>query len=139
MDDSSSLPTPLPEGEGRKVELTIEEHQSSDGYRWKYRHYEPVGAARGTTFRYTEILTNPAYGAAQVLTAPTPRPTGVAWTDSVSVNPSGAIPEGRELVSVADLVDHELEAEEQARPLAVFAGVPYRPVVIATVVVPVDH
>jgi subtilisin family serine protease len=100
---------------------------------------DPVGAARGTAYRYTEILTNPAYGAAQVLTAPALRSTGAAWTDSVSVSPSGAIPKGRELVSVADLVDHALEAEEQARPLAVFAGVPYRPVVIATVVVPVGR
>jgi alpha-beta hydrolase superfamily lysophospholipase len=33
--------------DGNKIELTIEEHQSSDGYRWKYRHYAPAGEARG--------------------------------------------------------------------------------------------
>lgn len=38
MADSPSLP----DAEGRKIEVTIEEHQASDGYRWKYRHYEPA-------------------------------------------------------------------------------------------------
>lgn len=31
----------------KKVDMTIEEHQSSDGYRWKYRQYDSVGDARG--------------------------------------------------------------------------------------------
>jgi alpha-beta hydrolase superfamily lysophospholipase len=31
----------------KKVELTIEEFVASDGYRWKYRHYECAGETRG--------------------------------------------------------------------------------------------
>jgi alpha-beta hydrolase superfamily lysophospholipase len=31
----------------KRVDMKFEEHQSSDGYRWKYRHYAPCGEARG--------------------------------------------------------------------------------------------
>lgn len=33
--------------ETKNVDLTTEEHQASDGYRWKYRRYAPVGEVRG--------------------------------------------------------------------------------------------
>ena len=38
---------PLPKGEGKKVDLEIKEHQASDGYRWKYRHYYTTVEPRG--------------------------------------------------------------------------------------------
>ena len=34
-------------GEIKRIDLTIEEHQASDGYRWKYRNYPSAGEARG--------------------------------------------------------------------------------------------
>jgi hypothetical protein len=49
---------------------------------------------------------------------------GEQWTDSLQVIRSGAVPSGRDLVLVSDVVDRALEAEEQAHPLAIFAGAP---------------
>lgn len=43
MADTNPPPTLLPGGDGRM----IAEHQSSDGYRWKYRKYAAVGTPRG--------------------------------------------------------------------------------------------
>ena len=31
---------------GRKAEYTVREHVAGDGYRWRYRHYEPAASPR---------------------------------------------------------------------------------------------
>src|SRR6266540_2742904 len=99
---------------------------------------DPARVPGGTTgFTYTEVTTSPAYGAVTVDTAATLRPTGARWIEPATVRAAGAIPTGRELVAVVDVVDRRSEADETAQPLAVFGGAPYRPIPVVSVVMPI--
>jgi len=92
-----------------------------------------------TRFTYTEILTHPKYGTATAVGAPARREVGEGWTDSVRVERAHtSVPDSTRLVAVLDLVDEGAEAAEQAHPFAVFAGVPYRPVVVGSTLHPLD-
>ncbi len=100
---------------------------------------DPVRVPTGshTSFRYTQILTNPAYGTASVDPSVVPRGAGAEWAGSATVHRGSARPpNGSELVLVADLIDPVSEAAEQARPLARFGGPPYRPAPLGTAIVP---
>jgi len=74
-----------------------------------------AGAA-GAAFRYTEIITNPRYGAGTVDGAPEARRIGARWNQKVSYRIAAAAPFGYEWVGVMDLLDLGSEADERAAP-----------------------
>ena len=119
---------------GTRAELLV--HAPRQG-KWK-AVIDPALVPGGTTgFTYTEVVTHPAYGTATVDTTPTVRATGARWIERATVHAAGAVPTGRELVLVVDVVDRRSERDETAHPLATFGGAPYRPVPLATAVVPI--
>ncbi len=101
----------------------------------------PVGTAG---FTYTETMTAPSYGSVSIDTTRAAHSSGARWSATAHVRSAvtpqwpGDLRNRRELIVVADVVDLQSEAEEQARPLAVWGGLPYRPVVLGTAEVPID-
>jgi hypothetical protein len=119
---------------GKRAELLVRAPRPGQ---WKAVIDAPRVPSGTTGYRYTEVLTNPAYGSVALDTVAVPRPTGGQWTAGAVAHPAASVPAGRELVMVTDVVDQPAEVEEQAHPLAVFGGPRYRPVIVGTVVVPV--
>jgi hypothetical protein len=99
---------------------------------------DPETLPGGTTgYTYTEVMTHPRYGRASTGVGPAAYGSRVRWSDSVTLVSSGDPPPiGRELVAVVDLLDQASEEAEREHALAVFAGVPYRPVVLGTTLIP---
>ena len=119
---------------GTRAELLVRTPRPG---KWK-AVIDPARVQGGTTgFTYTEVMTHPSYGTVTIDTTATVRPTGARWIERPTVRAAAAVPTGRELVLVADVVDRRSEADETAHPLAVFGGAPYRPAPVATVVVPI--
>ena len=120
---------------GSRAELLVRTPRPG---KWK-AVIDPARVPRGTTaFTYTEVMTQPAYGTVTVDTSVTPRATRARWIERAMVHAGAAVPTGRELVLVVDVVDRRSELDETAHPLAVFGGAPYRPAPVATAVVPIS-
>lgn len=94
---------------------------------------DPARVPANGWYRYTEIQTNPAYGAVGVsgrrsaLSEP-----GAAERDTLAIRRLAPAPNGDNLTLVADLVDRDAEDAERGRPLALPASMP----VMGTAVIP---
>jgi len=99
---------------------------------------DPAHASTGyTPFVYSEIVTAARYGTASVsrtMASASNSPGG--WSAFVSARVHSESQRDREPVIVADLIDAGAEREERAHPMARFLMTPYRPVVIASLVMP---
>jgi len=94
----------------------------------------PAGRA---SFTYTEIVTHPTYGRVEVTSSAGPCGAGEQCHVEATVHGTHVVPNGTDLVAVLELIDEAAEAAERRAPLAVFGGLPYRPVAVGTAVIAV--